>query len=140
MPQPVRADPCRVDPREHRTTLDHVPERLTRECRAAHIDEQQRIGTFADQRRTRRGEVAVQPVLRFVTQRHQPVTSSFSGHTHRALAQVERGRRQVDQFAHAQAGGVHQLEHRAVAQAGGRIDVGRGQQRLDLAFRQRLGQ
>ena len=79
-------------------------------------------------------------MLRFVTQWHQPVASTFAGHAHRALAQVERGRRQADQLAHAQAGGVHQLEHRAVAQAGGRIDVGRGQQRLDLAFRQRLGQ
>ena len=45
------------------------------------------------------------------------VIAILADDTQHALTQVQRGRRQVHQLAHAQARGIHQFEHRAIAHA-----------------------
>jgi hypothetical protein len=46
---------------------------------------------------------------------------------------------EANQLAHAQAAGVEQLQHGAVAHANGGVHIGRVQQGLDLRLAQRLG-
>ena len=46
---------------------------------------------------------------------------------------------QRHQLGHAQAAGIHQLEHCAVAQPQRRVQVGRFEQRLNLGLAQQLG-
>ncbi|MNV37353.1 hypothetical protein D3C71_1288690 [compost metagenome] len=94
----------------------------------------------ATQLRPRFGQIALQPVLRLLAQRHQPLLAALAGHPQHALAQVDRVGRQVDQLAHAQASGVHQFQHGAVTQARRGVDVRCAQQCFDLAFRQGLRQ
>ncbi len=79
-------------------------------------------------------------MLGFFAERDQAFLAALAGDPQHALAQVDGIGRQVDQLTDAQAGGIHQLEHGAVAQAERRVDVGAGQQRVDLAFGERLGQ
>ena len=85
-------------------------------------------------------QVGLDPLQRHLAHRHQSVLAALAGHPQHALAQVQPGQRQLDQFGHPQAGGIHQLEHRAVAQAQRAADIRRVEQRLDLALGQRLGQ
>ena len=138
--QAVRADPGRVDPRSRRVPLHQRPERLPGGWDTVGLQEQRRRRATPGQHWTRFGQIPLQPVLRLLAQGHQTVLAALAGHPQHALAQVHRRRRQTDQFAHAQAGGVHQFQHRAVAQADGAGHVGCRQQGLDVALAQRLGQ
>jgi len=85
-------------------------------------------------------QIAFQPVLRFIADRHQPLFIAFAVNPQYALTQVHTQRRQSNQLTYPQAGGIHQLNHGAHAQPGRVIVIRSGEQRLDLAFRQRLGQ
>ena len=144
VPQAVRADPAGIDAGSGRVMLDQRPEGLPGRRQPLCIDEQRlRNGGIAQagqQRRARLAQVALQPVLGFLAQRDQPVLAALAGHPQHALAQVDRGRRQANQFAHAQAAGIHQFQHRAIAQPGRGSGIGRFQQRRYLRLRQRLGQ
>ncbi len=79
-------------------------------------------------------------MLCLLAERHEPFLAALAEHAQYALAQVDLIGAQADELAHAQARGVEQLEHRAVAQAERRVDIGRADQRLDLRFGQRLRQ
>ena len=127
-------------PAAQRVLLDELPEHLPRHRPAARGDEQRIARCAAEDRRRapRRGSA-----------RSSACASSPNG-TSRSLLPLPMTRSapssrltlhglQRDQLAHAQAARVHQLEHRAVAQAQRRVDVGRGEQRLDLRLAQRLG-
>ena len=145
--QPVWRHRARVDPGHGRMALEPRPERLPGRRPAPGGQEQRHVAAgvgwhrlASGQLRPGLGQVTLQPVPGLLPQRHQPILAALAGHPHHPLAQVDRIGRQVHQLAHPQAGGVHQFQHRPVAQAFGRARVRRGQQGLDLGFAQRLGQ
>ena len=93
----------------------------------------------AQQRRAAAFEVAREPLRRDFAKGHQPFFGAFAQNAQHVVVQPHVEQRQAHQLAHAQAAGVHQLQHGAVAQAQRRFGVGRGQQGLDLEFAQCLG-
>ena len=93
----------------------------------------------AQQRRARTFQVARKPLRRDFAKRHQPFFGTFAQNAQHVVVQAHVEQRQTHQLADAQAAGVHQLQHGAVAQAQRRFGVGRGQQGFDLEFAQGLG-
>src|SRR3546814_3192409 len=53
-------------------------------------EEQRREAARASQLRARFGQIALQPMLRLLAQRHQPLLAALAGHAQHALAQVHR--------------------------------------------------
>ena len=118
--------------------LDELPEHLPRHRPAAAGDEERVAGLAAQERRARLGEIALQPRQRLLAERHQPLLGALAGDAQRAFDEAHVHRLQADQLADAQPARVDQLEHGAVAQAERPLDVGRGEQRLDLRLAERL--
>ena len=129
----------RMDARGARMALDEDPEHLARHRPAARGDEQRRAGLAAQDGAASLGQIALQPVPRLGTEGHEPLLGALARDAQHAFVQAHLHRRQPDQLAHAQAAGVDQLQHRAVAQAERGGHVRRPEQGLDLRFRQRLG-
>ena len=125
--------------RAQRIALDDVPERLARHAFATCGDEQ-RIGSpLTEECCTAITQIAPQPVAGLGTKRHQPVLAAFAAdHAHHPFVQADFHRLQRDDFRHAQAARIHQLDHGAVTQAERRVDIGRIDERLNLCFGQRL--
>ena len=119
--------------------LDEVPEHLAGHACAPTRDKQRFAALPLQDVGARLRQVALQPGMRLGAKRHQAFTCALAHHTQHTLVQPQVHRLGLHQFAHTQAAGVHQLDHRAIPQSQRRVHVGRGQQRFDLGFRQRLG-
>jgi hypothetical protein len=120
-----------------RVALDDVPELLARHPVAARGHEQRVGRACAEQRRPRVAQVALDPAVRDFAERHEPFLRALAHHAHDALVEPDLDGLQRDELAHAQPARIHQLEHRAIAQAERRANVGRTEQRLDLRLGQR---
>ena len=93
----------------------------------------------AQQRSTAAFQVAREPLGGDLAEGHQPFFGTFAQNAQHVVVQPHVEQRQAHQLADAQATGVHQLQHGAVAQAQGRLSVRCVQQGLDLEFAQGLG-
>ena len=62
------------------------------------------------------GQVTDDPFPRHLAERHQPLFAALAHNAQHAFVQADMKGFQPDQFADAQAAGIHQLEHGAVAQ------------------------
>jgi hypothetical protein len=117
---------------------DH-PEHHAAHAGAA-LGHKQVVGLLAVQDgRARLTQVARNPVARYLAKRHQALLAALAQHAQHAFVHADVEGLERDQLAHAQAAGVHQLQHGAVAQAQRRIHVGRAQQQFHLRLRQCLG-
>src|SRR5450830_1494640 len=99
-------------------------------------DEQRVVDLAVEDLRTGAGQVAAQPGPRFVAEGHQPGLAALARDAQHALVQAQLDELEADQFRHPQAARIHQLQHGALTQAQRGVDIGRGQQRFHLAFRQ----
>ena len=88
---------------------------------------------------TRLLQVALQPAARFFAKRHQTLLVAFAHHAQHAFVQPHLKGLERDQFRHAQAAGIHQLQHGAVAQAQGVAQVRGAEQGLHMGLRQGFG-
>ena len=84
-------------------------------------------------------QVALQPAARFFAKRHQTLLVAFAHHAQHAFVQPHLKGLERDQFRHAQAAGIHQLQHGAVAQAQGLPRSGGAEQGLHMGLRQGFG-
>jgi hypothetical protein len=130
----------RGDAGHTRVALDDGPEHHARHAGAARGDEQV-VGLLRRPRMAPRASAGSAPAsrLRLGAERHQALLAALAHHPQHAFVQAQLKGLERDQLAHAQAAGVHQLQHGAVAQAQRRVHVGRVQQRLHLRLAQRLG-
>ena len=128
----------RGNARRQRLLLHDHPEHHPAHPMAARGDEQVLGLLAAEDGPAGFGKVAHQPVARQLAERHQPLLAALAQHPQHALVHPEVEGLQTDQFADAQAAGVHQLQHGAVAQPQRLRHVGRRQQRLHLRLAQRL--
>ena len=122
-----------------RMLLHQVPEGLARHGAAARGHEQRVARLALENGRARLAQVAHQPGVRLLAERHQAFLAALAARAQGALGETDVHRLEVDQFAHSQAAGVHEFEHGTVAQPERRVGVGRGEQRLDLRLAQRRG-
>ncbi len=137
MAQRVRRQRCR-DTRNLRAALDDDPEHHAAH-RSPALGHEDRIAALPAQDGTaRRGQIALQPPVRLLAEGHQPFLLPLARHAQHARAQIDAMQGQIHQLAHAQAAGIHQLQHGAVTQAQRRIDIGRPEQCLHLRLRQRM--
>ena len=133
VPQGVRRNRY-LHARCQRVPLDDLPKHLPRHGCATRRHKQC-IGRLATQNlRTRLGEIAQQPGVSFFAKRHQAFFGSFARDPQRALTQTCVHGFQVHQLTHAKPAGVHQLQHRAVAQAQRRLHIRGSQQGFHLRF------
>src|SRR3546814_9836106 len=72
--------------------------------------------------------VALDPVHRLLAGRHQAFLAALADDLHDALAQVDATAFQRHEFADAQAAGIHQFQHRAIAQDQRIADVRRSEE------------
>jgi hypothetical protein len=129
----------RIDTRRARMALDQLPEHLPRHRATARGDEQRVADPALEDGAARLGQVAPHPGMGLGAEGHEPLLRALAGDAQCALVQAHVHRLQCHQLADAQAAGVHQFDHRSVAQAQRRAGVGRGQQGLDLRLAERLG-
>ena len=118
--------------------LHELPEHLPRHRLAAPCHEQRLAAAAIEDRGASVAAVTLQPGERFFAERHQPLLRALAGDAQGVVDEAHVHGLQPDQLAHAQAAGVHQLEHGAVAQAERGVDVGRSEQGLDLRLAQAL--
>jgi hypothetical protein len=86
------------------------------------------------------GDVALQPFGGDLAQRHQALLRALAHHAHHVVVEADLEQADADQLGNAQAGGVEQFEHGAVAQAERGLHVGCAEQVFHLLFRQGLGE
>jgi hypothetical protein len=84
-------------------------------------------------------QVALQPAARLFAKGHQALLAALAHHAQHAFVQAHLKGLERDQLRHAQAAGIHQLQHGAVAQAQRVAQVGALSRRLHLGLRQGLG-
>src|SRR3546814_4637104 len=89
VPQAVLADLGRVDAGGGGVALDQGPELLPARRLAPGAEEQRREAARASQLRARFGQIALQPMLRLLAQRHQPLLAALAGHAQHALRSEE---------------------------------------------------
>src|SRR5215471_1428376 len=123
-----------------RVALDDVPERLTRHAIATPRREQVFGLPLEQDFDARPFDELLDPVLRLVAERDQPLAVAFADDSQHALIQVDLRHLQIDELRHSNASRVEHLEHRAVAVAKRLVDDRSSQQSLDLFFRERLRQ
>src|SRR5439155_9853163 len=106
VPQRMRRQAIRGNTRLQRMTLDEPPERLSRQ-RTAPCGKEYRVGLGAvGKLGSRASEIALEPIDRLFTERHQPLLASLAEHAHDAHVEAYLGELETDQLGHAQAGGV----------------------------------
>ena len=88
----------------------------------------------------RLAQIGLEMRQRFLAHGHETVLAALARDAHDTLSRVEPGEGKVDEFRYPQARGVHQFEHRTVAQTQRCRDVGSHDQGLDLALGERLRQ
>ena len=74
-----------------------------------------------------------------MTKGHQALFTAFAQHPHHPLLHIHVLQLQAHQFAHAQAAGIQQLQHRPIPQAQRGGGIGRGQQLLHLCLTEHMG-
>ena len=84
-------------------------------------------------------QVLFDPLCGDFAKRHQTLLVALAENAQHVFRQADVENPQRHQFAHAQATGVHQLEHGAVTHAQHGVGIGCTQQRFHLGFRERLG-
>src|SRR5262249_37987560 len=72
--------------------------------------------------------------------RHTSLFVSFAVTHHQASQQIDVVLFQTDEFRNAQASGVHDFEHCAIAYSLFSRDIGRSKQTIDLVFSKKLWQ
>jgi hypothetical protein len=87
--------------------------------------------------RTRFAQIAFDPAVRLFAERNQALFRALAHDAHHAFVQAHFHRLQRDEFRHTQTARVHQLQHGAVAQTQGCVDIRRTEQRFDLRFGER---
>ncbi|MNS85842.1 hypothetical protein D3C72_1197180 [compost metagenome] len=127
-----------VDAGSRGLLLHDDPEHHARHARAARGHEQVGRLLAVEDHGARFVEVAFDPAPRLAAEGHEAFLVALAEHAQHAVVQAHVDGLQRHQLAHAQAARVHQLQHRAVAQAERALDIGRGQQVVDLLLRQRL--
>ena len=93
----------------------------------------------AQQLGARAAQVLAQPLAGHFAKGHESLFGAFAQHAQHVVVEAQVQGFEVHQLAHAQAAGVHQLEHGAVAHAQGGGHVRRAQQRFDLRLAQAFG-
>ena len=76
--------------------------------------EEQRVLRAARELRARVAEVAGEPVRRLLAERHRPLLAALAADVHLLLLEVDVGEIQADGLGAAEAGGVDELDERAV--------------------------
>jgi len=122
-----------------RVAFDQAPEHLPRHAGAEAGDEEGLARQPGQDQLARLRQVELQPDLRLGAEGHQALASALAQHAQHGLVHAQLHGLQGHQFTHAQAAGIHQFEHRAVAPAQRCGRVGCGQQRLHLRFAEHLG-
>src|SRR5882724_2151112 len=138
-----------ADARTPRGAPDDFPESLARELAAARGREEQlgnlgapgsgapNLGSgvgFA------RAEIGREVIERDLAQRHQAPLLALAERGDDAARAIDVAERERDELAHAQARGVHQAEHGAIAEAAQRVRWRRLDQRDHLRFSERARQ
>ena len=120
--------------------LDDLVEPLAGEAGAAVVDEEVALVAQADELRAAALEVAAGGRDGLAADRDEPLLGALAARAQHAGAQVDGADGEVDGLARAQPAGVHELEHRAVAQRGGVAAAGRREQPGDLVAAEDLRQ
>ncbi len=138
VPQDVGRQPG-TDPGLPAVALDELPEALPGHRGPARREKQ--VGR-APPVEWRPGDLDVprEPARGRLSERDQAILPSLSGDTEDAVLHVYALARQRHDFGDPQARGIHELEHRAVAQAQRRAGIGGLQERLDLVLSETLRQ
>ncbi len=119
-----------------RIAFDDVPELLARH-RVAARGHEHRVGRArAENLAARLAQVARQPIVRLLAERHEPLLEPLAHRAYDALVETDLDRLQIDELRHAQTARVHEFEHRSIAQPERRFDVGGVEQRFDLRLRE----
>lgn len=117
-----------------------LPGVLARHRRAALREKHRVFGSPSQQIRARLAQVASEPFASPLSNGNQSVLAALPLNLHDAAPQVDARQGQVHQLTHAQAAGIHDLQHGAVAQAQGASGVGGIKQSLDLRLGERARQ
>jgi len=121
--------------------LDKRPNVFAAHAGAAGGQEDIRLGTgIATEARPGFGEVSVNPVGGGFADRYDPFFAAFAEGAEETGFEVEVGEGEVGDFADAQAGRVHQFDHRLVAQTEFGFWLGRSEQIVGLLIRQGVWQ
>ena len=130
----------RRDPGHPRVELHELPEALAREALAPRGDEHvgRRLGVRAVRAHVR--EVPIDRGERDLSHRDEPPFLTFPERRDHTSFEVELAELEVAELAHAEAGGVHELEHRRVADAARRVGPRRDEEAHDVGLGEHAGE
>jgi hypothetical protein len=115
-----------------------LPETLAGEATAARGYEKISAGAALEKRAAPVPEPSLDGMERGPAHRHQPLFVALAGDAHNAHGRIQIAHGNAAQLGDAQAGGIEQLQHGAVAQAGGQGSVDGLQNPVDLLQIQEL--
>ena len=139
VPQNVRAHRAR-QPGAADVLLQDLPEADSTEGPATGVHEQPRRRSSLQQFPAGAGTIALNPVGRLLADGHQALLAPLADACEVLLREVQVDQPDGDQLADAEAGCIQQFDHRAIAEAERRRDVGLRDQPIDFFERKELRQ